>query len=182
MARYSGPYAFSLPIRIPDSKRRLKQISHGYSPGFIIEPQRLWCIGAKIELFSPIEMLVFWKVKLLLFLGTFQVDFLWVFSGRIAAQSAVCDVNTSSWPVGKLDGDDYSEPYIVTYHRESTRVVRIVANYGVDNIEVVEAEVAKVTPKQYFVKYECFPNPSGGFKGRGFGQLLLHINETVNSI
>lgn len=81
-----------------------------------------------------------------------------------------------------LDGDDYSEPYIVTYHRETAKVVRIKANFDVEDIQVVEDQVAKVTPKRYFVKYECFPNPSGGFKGHGFGHLLLHINESVNTI
>ena len=81
-----------------------------------------------------------------------------------------------------LDEDGYPEPYIVTYHKNRAKVVRIKANYDARDIEVVGDQVAKVTPKRYFVKYGCFPNPSGGFKDRGFGQLLLHINESVNSV
>ena len=81
-----------------------------------------------------------------------------------------------------LDDDDYPEPYIVTLHKESAKVVRINANYDAEDIDVVGDDVARVTAKKYFVKYECFPNPSGGFKGKGFGQLLLHINETINAL
>lgn len=81
-----------------------------------------------------------------------------------------------------LDEDGYPEPYIVTLHRETSKVVRIVANFDLEGIEVNGEDVAKVTPKRYFVKYECFPNPSGGFKGKGFGQLLLHINESINAL
>jgi len=81
-----------------------------------------------------------------------------------------------------LDEDGYSEPYVVTYHKDSSKVVRIVANYDVEGIEVNGDEVAKVRAKRYFVKYECFPNFAGGFKGTGFGQLLLHINLSINSL
>lgn len=81
-----------------------------------------------------------------------------------------------------LDGDDYSEPYIVTYHKESSKVVRIVANYDVKGIQVVGDDVAKVTKKEKFVKYACFPSATGKYKAKGFGQLLKPINETVNSL
>ena len=81
-----------------------------------------------------------------------------------------------------LDGDDYPEPYIVTYHKETGEVVRVVANYGQDDVIVGDHGVVKITPSKYFVKYECFPDPTGGFYGIGIGHLIKPINDSVNSI
>lgn len=82
-----------------------------------------------------------------------------------------------------LDGDEYPEPYIVTFHEKSGTVVRVRANFSPQDILTdKKGKVVKVQPRQYFVKYECFPDPDGGFYGRGLGQLLKTINDTVNSI
>lgn len=82
-----------------------------------------------------------------------------------------------------LDEDGYPEPYIVTFERDGGEVVRVAANFGVRDIESNDkGEIVKITPRRYFVKYACFPDPKGGFYGKGFGQLLKPINDSVDSI
>ena len=83
-----------------------------------------------------------------------------------------------------LDEDGYPEPYIVTVALDSARVARVVANYRSEDIHVDEDEekILWIKPYQYFVKYECFPDPEGGFYGKGFGQLLKPLNAATDSI
>lgn len=81
-----------------------------------------------------------------------------------------------------LDGDGYPEPYIVTLTLKGGKVVRIVANYREENILTDGGDIIKIDATQYFVKYECFPDPQGGFYSRGFGMLLKPISESIDSI
>lgn len=81
-----------------------------------------------------------------------------------------------------LDEDGYPEPYIVTVHSQSAKVVRIVARYDVDGIVIAQdGRVAKIKPIIYYTKYDFIPNPDGGIYGIGFGHLLRPINEAVNT-
>ncbi len=81
-----------------------------------------------------------------------------------------------------LDGDGFQEPYIVTLHKETAKVVRILPNFREEQIAVTEdGEIARIERDQYFTKYSFLPNPTGGFHDIGFGFLLLPINEAVNS-
>lgn len=82
-----------------------------------------------------------------------------------------------------LDGDNYGEPYIVTVHKESNKVVRIVANYGVDDIEFNEdaTKIVRIAKQDYFVQYPFIPDPGGGFYGIGFYRLLKSLNEAINT-
>jgi chaperonin GroES len=82
-----------------------------------------------------------------------------------------------------LDEDDYPEPYIVTVHKATRRVVRIVARYDLEGVQINRAtnEIAKIEPVHYYTKYDFMPNPDGGIYGIGFGQLLRPINEAVNT-
>lgn len=81
-----------------------------------------------------------------------------------------------------LDEDGYPEPYVVTIHKETTKVVRIVACYDVEDIELTpDGKVAKVTPTEYFTKYGFIPSPDGGFYDIGFGILLGPIGEAINT-
>jgi len=81
-----------------------------------------------------------------------------------------------------LDKDGYPEPYIVTVHKESSKVVRIVARYDHDGVKVnKDGEVVKIDPILYYTKYDFLPNPEGGIYGIGFGQLLRPINEAINT-
>lgn len=82
-----------------------------------------------------------------------------------------------------LDEDDYPEPYIVTVHKASSQVVRIVARYDYDSIKFRASDglVVKIEPVHYYTKYDFLPNPEGGIYGVGFGQLLRPINEAINT-
>jgi len=81
-----------------------------------------------------------------------------------------------------LDGDGYSEPYIITVHLGSEKVLRIVARFDEDGVYERDGEVFKIEPIQYFTKFGFIPNPDGSFYDVGFGQLLSPINETINTL
>jgi len=88
-----------------------------------------------------------------------------------------------------LDGDGYKEPYIVTVHRESTKVLRIVARYDVESFVWKEGTedsdnpvLVKIEPVHYYTKFGFIPNPDGGFYDMGFGCLLGPLNESVNTL
>lgn len=79
-----------------------------------------------------------------------------------------------------LDEDGYPEPYIVTIHKDSSKVVRIVARFDEEGIEADDSRIIKITPVHYYIKYSFIPAPDGGFYDMGFGLLLGPINATVN--
>lgn len=81
-----------------------------------------------------------------------------------------------------MDGDGYPEPYIVTVHVDSGELMRIAPNYDSSNILMAGKRIRKITPLKYYVKYMLLPDPDGGFYGMGFGQLMLPINESVNTL
>jgi len=82
-----------------------------------------------------------------------------------------------------LDGDGYTEPYIVTVEENTRSVLRIVPRFGPDTIEMDEDEqVVAIEPDIYYTKYSFIPNPDGGFYDIGFGRLLGPINESANTI
>jgi chaperonin GroES len=82
-----------------------------------------------------------------------------------------------------LDGDGYKEPYIITVHRETGKVVRIVANYFNSSIKRNEKdEIISIKPETYFTKYSFIPSPDGGFYDIGFGILLGPLNESIDTI
>jgi chaperonin GroES len=82
-----------------------------------------------------------------------------------------------------LDKDDYKEPYIVTFHKATGKVVRIVARFDDKTIfHTSEGKLAKIEPIQYYTKFGFVPNPDGSFYDIGFGVLLGPINEAVNSL
>lgn len=82
-----------------------------------------------------------------------------------------------------LDGDGYKEPYIITVHRETRKVVRIVANFFDSSIKRNKnGEIVNIKPESYFTKYSFIPSPDGGFYDIGFGILLGPLNESINTI
>ena len=82
-----------------------------------------------------------------------------------------------------LDGDGYKEPYIITVHKETKKVVRIVANYFESSIKRnTKGEILDIKPETYFTKYSFIPSPDGGFYDIGFGVLLGPLNESVNTL
>lgn len=82
-----------------------------------------------------------------------------------------------------LDGDGYSEPYIVTVSLDNNEVYRIVRRFSDLDVErQTNGDVLKITADQYFTKFPFIPNPDGGFYDIGFGTLLGPTNEAVNTI
>lgn len=81
-----------------------------------------------------------------------------------------------------MDGDGYPEPYIVTVHKETAKVVRIVARYDESGVVMNErGEVVSITPVDYFTKYSFIPSLDGSWYPIGFGALLNSLNETINA-
>ena len=108
-----------------------------------------------------------------------------------------------------LDGDGYPEPYIVTVHEATKKVVRIVPNYtpesiefdtGSDkfdlaeyeqlppnekkrlykNLDVVRIDTSK--PRIHYIKYTMIPSWEGGYWDFGFGILLAPLNDNCNKL
>ena len=105
-----------------------------------------------------------------------------------------------------LDEDGYPEPYIVTVHVETEKVVAISADYEMDDVrfEVAQKPVAarvqteygpqmavemqevpvsveKIKRRSYFVHYQFMPGMGGGFWGTGLGILLGDISSAINT-
>jgi hypothetical protein len=84
-----------------------------------------------------------------------------------------------------IDEDGYAEPYCVTLHVPTKKVVRITASYGEKDIILKDdgsKTVARIKPYRYFVMYTFIPDPDGGPYGLGFGDLLMHPVEVINAI
>jgi chaperonin GroES len=81
------------------------------------------------------------------------------------------------------DNDGYEEPYIVTFHRQSGKVLSIVPRFHEEQITLNDKQqIAKIDPIQYYTKFSFVPNPDGSFYDLGFGVLLGPINEAVNTL
>lgn len=81
-----------------------------------------------------------------------------------------------------LDEDGYAEPYVVTIHKDTGKIVRIVANFRTDDIKTsAKGRIVRIEPSQYFVHYPFLPDPKGGFYGVGFGHLLESITDTIDT-
>lgn len=82
-----------------------------------------------------------------------------------------------------LDDDGYAEPYIVTVHQRSSKVVRIVARYDEEGIEASDDgnTITRIKPVDQYTLYPFFPNPDGGSYPIGFGHILRPLNEAINT-
>ena len=82
-----------------------------------------------------------------------------------------------------LDEDGYPEPYIVTIHKSTSKVARIVARYDPDGVFFSNSDdrVVKIIPVQYYTKYDFIPSLDGSIYGTGFGKLLSPINAAINT-
>lgn len=82
-----------------------------------------------------------------------------------------------------LDGDGYPEPYIVTVHQETQKVVRLVARWYPQGVQVNQrGEIAKITPYECFTKYGFIPSADGSFYDMGFGTLLGSTADSIDTI
>lgn len=100
-----------------------------------------------------------------------------------------------------LDEDGYKEPYCVTVHVKSAKVVRIKAAFYPEEIwiqfegqpvqvkkilaggqsPVGDEKISKIERIQYFSKYSFIPAPDGGFYDIGFGQLIVPLSTAVDT-
>lgn len=82
-----------------------------------------------------------------------------------------------------LDEDGYEEPYIVTIHKETRKVVRIIARWEKSGVHRNDKnEITMIEPWEYYTAFPFIPNPDGSIYALGFGILLGPLNEAVNSI
>lgn len=81
-----------------------------------------------------------------------------------------------------LDDDGYPEPYVITFHKDSGKVVRIVPRYQIEDVVTKEKKILRIKPCNYYTKFGFIPNPDGSFYDIGFGVLLGPINESVNTL
>lgn len=82
-----------------------------------------------------------------------------------------------------LDGDGVLEPWIVTVHERTEKVMKIKPGYDPDGIEpdMQRGRILRIKRKNYFVKVPFIPDPNGGFYDLGFGHLLGDINEEIDT-
>ncbi len=82
-----------------------------------------------------------------------------------------------------LDKDGYEEPYIVTTHLETQKVLRIYRCFDGENVQKnAKGKIWQILQTQYFTDFHYIPSPDGSFYSIGFGQLLLPLNETINTV
>lgn len=79
-----------------------------------------------------------------------------------------------------LDEDGYQEPYIITIHENTRKVVRIVARYDESSVMIKNNKVLKIKAENYFQDYHYIPSPDGAYHSLGLGSLLLSINTMTN--
>ncbi len=82
-----------------------------------------------------------------------------------------------------LDGDGLPEPYIVTVHRQTRKVVRIRARFTMDRVKFADDDdtrVERITPKGFFTKFGFLRNPDGSAHDIGFGTLIGPLNTAIN--
>ena len=82
-----------------------------------------------------------------------------------------------------LDGDEYEEPWIVTFLYETATIVRIAAGFSPDGVDIDDnGEILRIKQEQYFTKYGFIPNPESRIYDLGFGMLLGPMVEVMNTL
>ncbi len=81
-----------------------------------------------------------------------------------------------------VDGDGLPEPYIVTVDHQTTKVLRIEANFGPKDVAVNDnGKALSIKRGKFYIKYSFFPHPEGKFYDIGLGHLLEQIGDVVNT-
>lgn len=82
-----------------------------------------------------------------------------------------------------LDDDGYEEPYIVTFHLASGKVLSIYRRHTLEDVMTNDdGKLIRIKPTVMYTKFGFVPNPNGSFYDIGFGVLLGPINESVNTL
>jgi len=81
-----------------------------------------------------------------------------------------------------LDEDGYKEPYVITVHKDTRKVVRITARFHMKSIKHdADGKILKIEPNHYYAKFTFMPSPDGAIYDFGYGSLLLPINSSINT-
>ena len=81
-----------------------------------------------------------------------------------------------------LDDDGIAEPYIVTALRSDGQVFRVQPRFEENGIIHEGGDIICIEPFNVYTDYHFLTNPFGKFQSVGFGILLLHVNEAINTI
>jgi len=82
-----------------------------------------------------------------------------------------------------LDRDGVPEPYIVTLDDKSGTVLRVIANFGPEDIRVTQdGAVGYIEPRCPYVKYEFMPHPEAKFYNIGLAHILHQYGEVINTL
>lgn len=82
-----------------------------------------------------------------------------------------------------LDEDGYEEPYIITVHMGTRKVVRVVARYDENSLFFTDKEeLVSIEPIQYYHRFGFIPDPNSAIYALGFGSLLGPTNKAVNTL
>lgn len=80
-----------------------------------------------------------------------------------------------------LDGDGYAEPYCVTVHKNSRKVVRIYPQFDVDDIISTEDnEIVRIEPMVEYVQMSMIPDVNGTFYAKGLGDLVSMLQHAIS--
>lgn len=81
-----------------------------------------------------------------------------------------------------MDGDGLDEPYVMTVHCESEKVVRIDPAFDREDLAVSQkGGIEAIDRTNPWIDYQFMPDPEGGPYGVGFGQLCNDLSETINA-
>lgn len=81
-----------------------------------------------------------------------------------------------------MDGDGLDEPYVMTVHIDTEKVVRIDPAFDREDLAVTEmGGVEAIDRANPWIDYSFLPDPEGGPYGVGFGQLCHDLAETINA-
>lgn len=82
-----------------------------------------------------------------------------------------------------LDNDGVVEPWIVTVHEKTEKVLRITACFDAQAIEIngQTGRIIRIPRRNYFVKIPFVPDPEGGFYDVGFGHLLEPMSDVIDT-
>jgi len=81
-----------------------------------------------------------------------------------------------------FDGDGYCEPYVISFSPKLQKIVRVVPRYEEGDISRNDkGKITKIQAIEFFTEYDFMQSSDGSIYSLGLGELLLPINEAINS-
>lgn len=100
-----------------------------------------------------------------------------------AQDSSTPHVFLSQHTYWDLDEDGLEEPYVITVHKDSKKVVRVVARFDQEGVTYNEkGDILNIKPVEYYTAFPFIPNPDGSIYALGFGSLLGPLNISINTL